>query len=41
MMDAFDELRQVPDKLGLGKPLNISLPTQREIENLWGALGAF
>jgi len=40
MMDAFDELRQVKDKLGLGKDLNISLPTQREIENLWGALGA-
>lgn len=40
MMDAFDELRQIKDKLGLGKDLSISLPTQREIENLWGALGA-
>lgn len=40
MMDAFDELRQMKDKLRLGKDLNISIPTQREIENLWGALGA-
>ncbi|MFN3413247.1 MAG: ExbD/TolR family protein [Thermoanaerobaculum sp.] len=40
MMDAFDELRQIKDKLGLARDLNISLPTQREIENLWGALGA-
>ncbi|MGQ9494745.1 MAG: ExbD/TolR family protein [Thermoanaerobaculaceae bacterium] len=40
MMDAFDELRQIKDKLGLSKDLNISIPTQREIENLWGALGA-
>jgi len=39
MMAAFDELRQVQGKLKLGKPLNISLPTQREIEAVWGALG--
>jgi biopolymer transport protein ExbD len=39
MMQAFDELRQVAEKLHLGKELNISLPTQREIENVWGALG--
>jgi biopolymer transport protein ExbD len=39
MMSAFDELRQVKTQLGLGKDLNISLPTQREIEQVWGALG--
>lgn len=39
MMAAFDELRQIKDRLGLAKELNISLPTQREIENVWGALG--
>jgi len=41
MMAAFDELRQVhlPDRLNLGKELNIALPTQREIEATWGALG--
>ena len=40
MMAAFDELRQVHDKLNLAKELNIALPTQREIEATWGALGA-
>jgi biopolymer transport protein ExbD len=39
MMDAFDELRQMKARLRLGKDLNIALPTQREIENVWGALG--
>ena len=39
MMAAFDELRQVKGKLNLAKDLNISLPTQREIEAVWGALG--
>jgi biopolymer transport protein ExbD len=39
MMEAFDELRQIKTKLNLGKDLNITLPTQREIENVWGALG--
>lgn len=41
MMAAFDELRQIhePKKLGLAKELNIALPTQREIEATWGALG--
>jgi len=39
MMAAFDELRQVKGKLKLAKDLNISLPTQREIEAVWGALG--
>lgn len=39
MMHAFDELRQVKTQLGLAKDLNISLPTQREIEQVWGALG--
>lgn len=39
MMEAFDELRQMSERLGLAKELNISLPTQREIENVWGALG--
>ena len=39
MMAAFDELRQTKGKLGLGRELSISLPTQREIEAVWGALG--
>lgn len=41
MMAAFDELRQIhlPDRLNLAKELNIALPTQREIEATWGALG--
>jgi biopolymer transport protein ExbD len=39
MMAAFDQLRQVKDELHLAKDLNISLPTQREIESVWGALG--
>ncbi|NWG01084.1 MAG: biopolymer transporter ExbD [Thermoanaerobaculaceae bacterium] len=39
MMEAFDELRQVKTKLNLAKDLNITLPTQREVENVWGALG--
>jgi biopolymer transport protein ExbD len=39
MMAAFDELRQAKGKLGLAKDLSISLPTQREIEAVWGALG--
>jgi len=41
MMAAFDELRQMKDKLHLEKDLNIALPTQREIESVWGALGVF
>ena len=39
MMAAFDELRQTKGKLDLAKDLSISLPTQREIEAVWGALG--
>jgi biopolymer transport protein ExbD len=39
MMEAFDELRHMRERLGLAEELNISLPTQREIENVWGALG--
>lgn len=39
MMAAFDQLRQVKDELHLAKELNIALPTQREIESVWGALG--
>jgi biopolymer transport protein ExbD len=39
MMAAFDTLRQVKDQLHLAKDLNISLPTQREIEATWGSLG--
>jgi biopolymer transport protein ExbD len=39
MMAAFDELRQTKVKLGLARELSISLPTQREIEAVWGALG--
>jgi biopolymer transport protein ExbD len=39
MMAAFDRLRQIKDELHLAKDLNIALPTQREIESVWGALG--
>lgn len=38
MIRVFDELRQAPDKLGL-EIKTISIPTRREIENLWSMLG--
>jgi hypothetical protein len=38
MLAVFDELRQAPDKVGM-KIENISIPTQREIENIWTMLG--
>jgi hypothetical protein len=34
----FDELRQAPDKVGI-EIKTISIPTQREIENIWSMLG--
>jgi biopolymer transport protein ExbD len=40
MMAAFDELRQARGRLNLARDLNVFLPTQREIEAVWGALGA-
>jgi len=38
MIRVFDELRQAPDKIGL-EIKTISIPTRREIENLWSMLG--
>ena len=38
MITVFDELRRAEDDFGIGK-LNISIPTQREIENIWTLLG--
>jgi biopolymer transport protein ExbD len=38
MLVVFDELRQAPDRIGM-KIDNISIPTQREIENIWTMLG--
>ena len=38
MLAVFDELRQAPDRIGM-KIENISIPTQREIENIWTMLG--
>jgi biopolymer transport protein ExbD len=35
MVLVFDMLRQGKDKLGLEKDINISIPTQREIESFW------
>ena len=35
MVAVFDVLRQGKDKLGLEKDINISIPTQREIETFW------
>lgn len=34
MVDVFDELRQAPEKIGL-EIRNISIPTQREIDQFW------
>lgn len=38
MIRVFDELRQAPDKIGL-EIKTISIPTRREIDNLWTMLG--
>ena len=38
MIAVFDELRQAEDKVGF-KIETISIPTQREIENIWTLLG--
>ena len=38
MIAVFDELRQAPDKVGI-EIKTISIPTQREIENIWSMLG--
>ena len=35
MVAVFDILRQGKDKLGLEKDINVSIPTQREIETFW------
>jgi biopolymer transport protein ExbD len=35
MVAVFDVLRQGKDTLGLAKDINISIPTQREIESFW------
>jgi biopolymer transport protein ExbD len=38
MIRVFDELRQAPDKIDQ-EIKTISIPTRREIENLWSMLG--
>ena len=38
MITVFDELRRAPDKIDL-EIKTISIPTQREIENIWAMLG--
>jgi biopolymer transport protein ExbD len=38
MIRVFDELRQAPDKIGM-EIKTISIPTRREIENIWSMLG--
>ncbi|MEJ2187878.1 MAG: biopolymer transporter ExbD [Acidobacteriota bacterium] len=38
MIAVFDELRQAPDKIDM-EIKTISIPTRREIENLWSMLG--
>jgi biopolymer transport protein ExbD len=38
MIEVFDELRQSEEKVGV-KIETISIPTQREIENIWTLLG--
>ncbi len=35
MVEVFDVLRQGKDKLKLEKDINISIPTQREIDSFW------
>jgi len=38
MLTVFDELRQAPEKVGI-EIKTISIPTRREIENIWAMLG--
>lgn len=38
MITVFDELRQAKDKIGI-EIKTISIPTQREIQNIWSLLG--
>jgi hypothetical protein len=38
MISVFDELRQAPEKIDM-EIKTISIPTRREIENLWSMLG--
>ncbi len=38
MIAVFDELRQAKDKIGM-EIKTISIPTQREIENIWTLIG--
>jgi biopolymer transport protein ExbD len=38
MIRVFDELRQAPDKIHM-EIKTISIPTQREIQNIWSLLG--
>lgn len=38
MITVFDELRQAPEKVGI-EIKTISIPTRREIENIWSMLG--
>jgi len=38
MITVFDELRRAEDEIGM-KIENISIPTRREIENIWAMLG--
>ncbi len=38
MIEVFDELRQSKDKIGM-EIKTISIPTQREIENIWTLMG--
>jgi biopolymer transport protein ExbD len=38
MIRVFDELRQADEKMGI-ENMNISIPTQREIQNIWSLLG--
>ena len=38
MIRVFDELRRAPDKIGI-EIKTISIPTRREIENIWSMLG--
>ncbi len=39
MIAVFDELRQAKDKIGMNIK-TISIPTQREIQNIWSLIGA-
>ena len=38
MIRVFDELRQADERMGI-ENMNISIPTQREIQNIWSLLG--